>query len=98
MPINGHGQNMLGGASNGLLNVCVNNATSASNIAKVLYESYIAHFFFSVCLNWYVYEIYKVNMPLKIHYRVCLVYCHIKHKLTGELCETQFWNECERRN
>lgn len=35
MPINGHGQNMLGGGSNGLLNVCVNNATSPSNTAKV---------------------------------------------------------------
>lgn len=35
MPINGHGQNMLSGANNGLLNVCVNNATSANNNAKV---------------------------------------------------------------
>lgn len=36
MPINGHCQNMLSGASNGLLSVCVNNATSASNAAKVI--------------------------------------------------------------
>lgn len=35
MPINGHGQNMLSGGNNGLLNVCVNNANNANNTTKV---------------------------------------------------------------
>lgn len=49
MPINGHGQNMLSGANNGLLSVCVNNATSATNAAKVC--TVVADHF-SLCLKF----------------------------------------------
>lgn len=44
MPINGHGQNMMSGGTNGLLSVCVNNATSGNNSAKVIKYYYFSEF------------------------------------------------------